>query len=145
DPSLVKLKELMDRPGSPPGPVAIHARNVLSVLDQRMLLLGSSKTMSPADVRGLLGALAGNGVKRAGDLDWDESAQYYLGLAALNQALSASDPKNRGEEAKRALGAPGERLKTPSPPGLDSPRRFDPLAAPTLEAQFKTIRNQLGN
>src|SRR5262249_37631950 len=54
DPSLVKLKELMDRPGSPPGPVAIHARNVLSVLDQRMLLLGSSKTMSPADVRGLL-------------------------------------------------------------------------------------------
>lgn len=145
DTSVKKLKQLMQKPGAPAGPVAAHAKNVLDGLDRWITFLGQSDTLTAADVRKLLQGVSADGAKRAKELDWDETAQLYLALAALNEGLADLDGKHKPDAITKDLRELGERLKKAFPPGYDSPRLFDPLRAPTLDAQFNTIRTHLGN
>jgi hypothetical protein len=143
--SVTKLKELMERPGSPPAAVAAHGRKTLQVLDGWLDKINRGDPMTADQIGKLLKALAAEGEKRALALDWDQTAQFYLALAALNDGLKDLDPNHPAAALRKDIRSIGLRLKRAFQPGFDSPRAFDPEARPLLDAQFKAVREQLGN
>ena len=141
---LDQVRNLMQRPGPSPAGVARQARAASTVLDGWLIRAQRTPTLTGAQVRGLMQGLAGDGAERADALDWDEATQFYLGLGAMHQALGDLTGQQPPAPVTNDLIAIRNRLKGAFVPGFDSPRRFDPLAEPTLRDQFEDIRKQLG-
>lgn len=119
--SLDELTRLMSRVYPDPGEVARQARQArvpLAAWAQRL----HNQPLNPDQVHRLLTALTGDEGQVAG-AGWDQSAQLYLGLAALRQArLAQQGLVDRSPAAPPALIRLYEGLKFQ--PGFDSPTRF---------------------
>jgi hypothetical protein len=141
DASLRKVATLMQRPGPDASGVAREAASALKTLDGLLGRALRSGATSP-EVRERMKALAADGARRAGTLDWDEATQFYLALAALYQGLC-----DMGEPAPAPVRADliglRNRLKGAFPPGFHSPRLFNPRQ-PKLSDPFEDILRHLG-
>jgi hypothetical protein len=141
--SLEQLRILMQKPGSDASAVAKEAAALVKALDGWEKRVAKAP-MTVSDIRGLMQAFAEDGVRRADSLDWDQTAQLYLALAALTQARSDLTGIQPGQ-LKEDLRAVRNKLKAAFKPGYDSPQGFDPRKEPRLDRQFQAIREQLGN
>jgi hypothetical protein len=139
--SVQKVRELMERPSPDPGPIAKEAETLVKVLDGWIDKVQQQDRYSGNEVRGWFTGLTKDGAKRGPELSWDESAQLYLGLAALHQSLG--DLKNRQPpEVKQDLLGLRNQLRQGFEKGFDSPRRFDRAA---FVKALNGLREHLGN
>jgi hypothetical protein len=139
--AVTGLQNLMQKPMPDSGRVAEEARKVGRMLDDWLGHVKDAPTFQADKVRGLMRGFLRDGESSADAMSWDQAAQLYLALAALQQDLGERTPT---ASLKKELLAVERRLKDAIPPGFNSPRRFDPLAEPRLRAQLKAIRDQLG-
>jgi hypothetical protein len=147
---LAKLRDLMQQPSPDEARVAEQAGDAAKALDAWLGRVSAAPPMTEDQARTMLRALVAGAERRADSLDWDETTQLYLAVAALHAAWRdlSNRPLPPGLTADvRALGL---RLKSAFPVDAkgrrgDSPTLFDPLAAPKLSRQFEAIRRHLDN
>jgi hypothetical protein len=146
--SVGKLRELMQKPTPVAADVAEEAKKAAEALDQWAAKAAAQKPLSAADAKKVLDGLIAEGEKRAGAMDWDEAAQYYLALAAFHQAWGdlggAPAPGLRPD-----LGRYRDKLRAAFPPGYDSPRDFKAQGDrekmdPALTDLFRSLREAAG-
>jgi hypothetical protein len=124
-PALAKLQELMSQPYPDPSRVRRGAHDADREL-QALLSELAKKKYTPDEVRHLLVTLAEEGQKQAGD-HWDQDAQLYLGLAALDQAYR-DETKRHDEQVSAAIRDLSRALAFPAASNnirYDSPRDGD--------------------
>jgi hypothetical protein len=138
---LDKLRGLMQRPGPDAPAVAREAEAVAKVLDGWAGRIARERPLDAGQLRTLMRAFAAQGAESAEKLDWDQAAQLYLALAALNQALS--DPPTRRAPATDQLWVMRRPLQGAFPKGYNSPQLFDAKAKADLGRQLQEIRTLL--
>jgi hypothetical protein len=131
----------MQSPSPNPTPAANQARELARALDGWARKFATEGQLDRGRVDESFTGLARDGARLGDRMSWDEATQYYLALAAYQQSRSDLG----GADIPPALLALRNRLQGAFPEGDDSPRAFDPLAAPPLRQQFNTIAKQLGN
>lgn len=89
-------------------------------------------TAAPPDAKTLLAKL--DSAKSAKPLDWDDAAQTYYALAAVNRARTAADPARKPDGADKSLADARLRLRA-------DPAKFRPgEVAPLLSAASAELR-----
>jgi len=141
--SIEELRRKVEKSGTPPAEVEAHCKKVAAVLDGWLADLNSRPTLTRDEIAELMLQLIPTGENAALKLDWDQTAQYYLALAALNGGLTDLDREHPADVVKKDIRAIGLRLKNAFQPGFDSPRRFNPAAKPLLSEQFQAVRQHL--
>jgi hypothetical protein len=140
--TIKKLRDIMQSPTPDSTKVVTAARETIRRIDGVLGGLQSNRPESFAQVRGFLDQLLRVGTERAKAMSWDEAAQLYLGLAAMQNELSdlqkaKSDPAVRDRLEKMA-----RTLQKAFPAGSDSPSLFNPAV---LDTDLKSIRAKIGD
>ncbi|MHB1426335.1 MAG: multiheme c-type cytochrome [Gemmataceae bacterium] len=123
--------------------VSVEAANTAKALDRWMSDL-KHEVWDEKSLKRLLASLAKEDPKNR-ETDWDRTAQRYLGIAAVYNALSDMDANYRQDFGlKTRLHCLADLLikAVPKDPGVryDSPREFDPKL---IGEQLKDLRKQL--
>lgn len=148
---LKTLVELMEQPGPDAVKVAKEAGEVSDVLGGLLRQASARQPLDDGQLRAYFKRFVSDGARGANTMTWDKSAQLYLSLAALHQALfDRGDPLATSGKLKPGLEAVKKRLRGAFKKGYDSPVDFDPLAdpkkkIPSLGEQLNALREALGN
>jgi hypothetical protein len=137
------LRKRMEQPGPAAAEVAEEARAVAAALKGWAATIHASRPQGADQVRRLLEAFAREGERRGDELDWDEAAQFFLSLAALNQGLGDLSGGQSPAGVTADLVRMRQKLQGAFPPRFDSPLWFNPLREPSLRALFRGVREQL--
>jgi hypothetical protein len=121
--------------------VAREAEAAAKVLDGWAGRIARGQPLDAGQMRTLMRAFAAQGAERAEKLDWDQSAQLYLALAAFNQALS--DPPTARAPATDQLWSMRGWLQGAFPRGYNSPKLFDEKAKADLRLQLRKVQQLL--
>jgi hypothetical protein len=137
-----KVRDLMQSPVPDAGKVASSARDIVRRIDR---ILGNLQPDRPADggqSQKLLGRLLQVGKERVGAMSWDEAAQLYLALAAMENELNDLRRDNSSPEVIDSLEKMAKDLQKAFPPGSDSPSLFEPRK---VLADLKSISDRIGD
>ena len=138
---LVDLRNLMQSPSPDAAKVAGSAKDIVGRINR---VLEAVKPDRPADggqAQKLLARLLEVGNDKAGGMSWDEAAQLYLAMAAMENELNDLRRGSSAPPVKESLEKMARDLQKAFPPGSDSPSLFDPSLLKTdlknLGANFR--------
>jgi hypothetical protein len=125
---LDAVRRLMNEPRPDPAEVVRNAAAASASLG-RLLSIVSGRSYDTARVEAML-STALSLPARGGVASWEQATQRYLALVSLSKALRALAPGRADPGRARDLERLREFLRYPS--GFDSPKAFDPAAAPSV-------------
>jgi hypothetical protein len=155
---LARVRQLMESPAPDAALVVPQAEAAVRRLDAWIGQIQGSPPMGVPETRQLLLGLIDDGLKKVDRLDWDETTQLYLAIAALHQGLGdLRGPRAVNPALNADIRALGRRLQLAFPPPragqkIDSPALFNPLGDPMatdpllkepLRQQLQAIRDKL--
>jgi hypothetical protein len=137
-PSWRQQRGYAGKPGAPPAAAWYALPDALAVggdfgtipADAKELSRWPTDTIKPESIKRLLSRLTEQAAGDGGPPSWDRAAQTYLAVAALDQALAATDAAAPPPARADALRRMRDALKFPATNDgvLDSPRDFTPAA-----------------
>lgn len=136
------LREIMQSPAPNSTKVAAPARALIGRIDNILGSLQADRPENVAQVRGFLGQLLRTGREKAKEMSWDEAAQLYLGLAAMQNELSDLRGPKYDPAVKDRLEKMARALQQSFPAGSDSPSLYNPAV---LDTDLKSIRAKIGD
>jgi hypothetical protein len=139
---IKNLRGLMQSPVPDAGKVAASAKGVVARIDR---ILGGLHPDQPADGgqgQKLLGRILDVGKQKAGAMSWDEAAQLYLALAAMENELNDVRRDKTSPAVIESLEKMARDLQRAFPPGSDSPSLFEPRK---LVVDLNSLGDKIGN
>ena len=136
------LRKLMQSPSPNANKVAGSARQVISRINGVLGSLQPGRLVDGGQPRGTLGHILQVGKERAGGMSWDEAAQLYLALAAMENELNDVDRANTVSAVMNRIKRMAVDLQRAFPPGSDSPSLFSPSI---FESDLSSIRDKFRN
>jgi hypothetical protein len=139
---LNELRTLMQSPSPNADKVSGSAKEVVRRVDGILDALQPDRLVDGGQPRTTLERILQVGKQRAAGMSWDEAAQLYLGLAAMENQLSDVHRREATEAVKDRLKKMAGDLQKAFPPGSDSPSLFQPgLLETDLAAISEKFRN----
>jgi hypothetical protein len=137
-----ELRELLQSPTPVASKEAPFTRELTGRIDGVLKGLQPDRPAEGVQTRELLRRLLQVGKDRAKGMSWDEAAQLYLALAAMENELNDLRPAYPSPAVKDRLAKMAKTLQEAFPKKSDSPSRFNPTA---LETDLKSISAKFGD
>ena len=139
---LHELRNSMQSPSPNADKVGGSVKGIVNRINDVLGSLQPGRLVDGGRPRATLEHVLHVGKQRAPGMSWDEAAQLYLALAAMENELSDVDRREATEAVKRRLRKMAGDLQKAFPPGSDSPSLFQPSL---LETDLTAIREKFRN
>lgn len=141
---LPELRKEMELSSPSPTKVTEQADAVIKELDNWLAKIEKMPTLTAANMKTYFDQFLESGLNDAKGLEWDQSSQLYLSLAAMHHGLSdLKDSSVQSPDLRKSMKALQGKLQNAFQDGYDSPK-FDPLAEPKLDTLLEDIRKAFG-
>jgi hypothetical protein len=139
---LGDLRKLMQSPSPDARKVPDAARGIVRRIDGVLGAVQPGRLVDGGRPRDTLERILAVGEQRAGGMSWDEAAQLYLALAALENELNDLDRGRSPPAVRERLEKMARDLQRAFPKDSDSPSQFRPTV---LEADLRAVRGGFGD